>query len=80
MNQIDREVLKSISTEIAVIDSSGNIVFLNKAWMEFAIKNSEFNSIDRNCMGSNYFVVLEMAILSGDNLASGLSRLGVCCY
>lgn len=52
----NRSVLDSLSSHIAVINSAGTIVNVNKAWKDFALLNgAEINS--QNCEGAEYFRV-----------------------
>ncbi|MEO7004025.1 MAG: PAS domain S-box protein, partial [Acidobacteriaceae bacterium] len=61
-------VLSSLSSHIAVIDKSGTIIIVNKAWDDFAKENG-VTSLERVSTGSNYFEVCEKAIEAGDIIA-----------
>ncbi|MEO8145996.1 MAG: PAS domain S-box protein [Bacteroidia bacterium] len=63
----NKGVLASLSSHIAVIDESGMIIAVNKAWNDFAIVNGETN-LERTPSGINYFDVCKKAIATGDNL------------
>jgi len=63
-----RGVLDSLSSHIAVVDKTGLIVEVNKAWDQFA-KNNGPTQMDRTCKGSNYFDVCRSAILQSDETA-----------
>lgn len=58
-------VLGSISSHIAVINSDGRIIAVNKSWENHAKKNGETN-LEHGSIGSNYFDVCEKSILLGD--------------
>lgn len=60
-------VLDSLEEQIAVIDSDGNIVYVNRAWTAFGIENGLASG---SCgVGSNYLKVCNASGSSGDNLA-----------
>lgn len=61
-------VLSSLSSQIAVIDETGIIIAVNKAWDDFAIENGA-TSLEHCSKGSNYFKVLKKAIAAPDNIA-----------
>jgi len=61
-------VLRSLSSHIAVIDTTGKIVAANEAWNDFALKNGE-TTLQRTGVGSNYFSVCERAALTNDTIA-----------
>jgi PAS domain S-box-containing protein len=63
-----RGVLNSLSSHIAVVDATGNIVAVNEAWKRFALKNGE-TSLQRTGAGSNYFSVCEKSAAAGDETA-----------
>lgn len=69
------EVLSSLSSHIAVVDSTGIIIAVNKTWDEFAEHNSIIN-ITATSEGSNYFNVCEKAIAKGD-LMAGKALTGI---
>lgn len=60
-------VLDSLEEQIAVIDSSGTIIEVNRAWRTFGIENGVASG---SCgVGSNYLKVCNAADSSGDSLA-----------
>jgi nitrogen-specific signal transduction histidine kinase len=61
-------VLNSISSNISVIDSDGNIVAVNGSWNQFSITNGE-PSLNKTGIGANYFTLLENAAKMGDESA-----------
>jgi PAS domain S-box-containing protein len=64
----NRGVLNSLSSHIAVISSSGNIVATNDAWKLFGIENGE-TTLQRTAVKTNYFNVCEMSAKAGDIIA-----------
>ncbi|MEO8770611.1 MAG: PAS domain S-box protein [Ferruginibacter sp.] len=64
----NRGILSSLNAHIAVIDTSGLIITVNKAWNDFAKLNG-VTSLERCSEGSNYFDVCKKAISSGDEIA-----------
>jgi two-component system CheB/CheR fusion protein len=64
-----RGVLDSLSSHIAVVDKTGLIIEVNKAWNNFA-KNNGSIQMDRTCKGSNYFDVCKKAISESDETAA----------
>ncbi len=61
-------VISSLSSHIAVIDKSGNIIAVNKAWDNFA-KTNGVDSLQGVSTGSNYIEVCQRSIASGDIIA-----------
>ena len=51
-----KQVLDSISAQVAIIDSEGSVVFANHTWREFATVR---NFIAETCEGANYLAFLE---------------------
>ncbi|MEO9144727.1 MAG: PAS domain S-box protein, partial [Ginsengibacter sp.] len=66
--KFNKGVLASLSSHIAVIDKSGTIIIVNKAWDDFAKENG-VTSLERASIGSNYFDVCKKAIETGDIIA-----------
>jgi PAS domain S-box-containing protein len=62
-------VLASLKSQIAVIDESGAIITVNKAWDDFAKENG-VTSLERTGKGSNYFDVCKKAAAEGDEIAA----------
>ncbi|MEJ2643571.1 MAG: diguanylate cyclase [Gammaproteobacteria bacterium] len=69
MNEISIEdVLNSLSSHIAVLDSHARIIYVNQAWARFARANA---SLDRGAyIGVNYLSVCEDAARQGDRWAA----------
>ncbi|MGY8914907.1 MAG: PAS domain-containing protein, partial [Flavobacteriales bacterium] len=64
----NKGILSSLSAHIAVIDKSGKILAVNKAWNDFSLDNGEPN-LERTSVGSNYIKECENAISRGDTLS-----------
>ncbi len=62
-------IFSSINYHIAVIDTNGNIIAVNKAWEDFSFQNGE-SLLDRTCTGSNYVAVCQKAADEGDTIAA----------
>jgi PAS domain S-box-containing protein len=63
-----RSVLDSLSANIAVVDESGTIVFVNRAWREFARANEAVGNVAEDV---NYLQVCDSAVeLGGEEAAS----------
>lgn len=59
MQLMAQATLDSISANICVVDDSGNILSVNKSWIEFATNNSEnWNKLE---VGANYFTACKNA-------------------
>lgn len=63
--QFNRGILASLSSHIAVVDSTGTIIATNKAWNDFALNHGAI-SLERTSEGSNYFEVCKNAAAAGD--------------
>ncbi|MEO5998477.1 MAG: PAS domain S-box protein [Chitinophagaceae bacterium] len=61
-------ILASLRSHIAVIDNTGNIIAVNKAWDDFAKANGVI-SLQHVSVGSNYIEVCRRSMASGDILA-----------
>lgn len=60
-------VLDSLEEQIAVIDSAGTILYVNRAWQTFGIENG---MVSGSCgIGSNYLKVCNASGSRGDSLA-----------
>jgi hypothetical protein len=69
-----QDILDSLSFEIAVIDSTGLIVQINKAWKKFASNNSKIEHEEAETfLASNYLKVCEAAIGSGSETAQKIA-------
>lgn len=60
-------VFHSLEEQIAVIDQSGNILDVNRAWQDFGANNGLPS--DYACTGHNYLSTLSDSAASGDRLA-----------
>ena len=54
-----RATLDGLSSHIALLDQTGNILLVNKAWQDFAVNNGV--SPDQVSVGSNYFTICDAA-------------------
>ncbi len=66
--QFNKGILASLSSHIAVIDKSGTIISVNKAWDDFSKENK--GESERVSTGSNYYEVCERSMANGDDLAA----------
>ncbi|MCF8277632.1 MAG: PAS domain S-box protein [Flavobacteriales bacterium] len=64
----NRGVLNSLSSEIAVLDSAGEIVAVNQSWTDFALNNGA-TDLERVGVGCNYFRTCERSAKNGDRSA-----------
>ncbi len=62
-------VLNSLSSHIAVLDGTGNIVAVNELWERFALENKGNTLVDTG-VGCNYFEVCERSVAAGDPSAA----------
>lgn len=65
---LNRSVLKSLQTNIAILDESGKIVRVNENWDKFSLENGQADLL-KTSVGANYFEILEKAISEGDQYA-----------
>jgi PAS domain S-box-containing protein len=65
----NKGILTSLKKHIAVIDTTGNIIAVNKAWEDFSKNNGEAN-LARTSVGSNYFEVCRRSIAGGNDIAA----------
>jgi len=74
----NKDILKKISSHIAILNADGEIIATNEAWNNFSIENGE-PLLEKTGDGSNYFKVCEDAWLSGDMSAlevlNGIKRV-----
>lgn len=68
---LNRSVLKSLQTNIAILDEQGWIMKDNENWTDFAVKNGSSNLL-KTAVGANYFKVIEKAIAEGDPYAKAM--------
>lgn len=66
--EFNKGILSSLTSHIAVIDDTGKIITVNKAWKLFSIQN-DGDSSKINNKKYNYFEVCEKAAASGDKIA-----------
>ena len=66
-----RSVLDSLSANIAVVDESGTIVFVNRAWREFARANEAVGNVAEDV---NYLQVCDSAIELGCEEAASFAE------
>ena len=59
-----RETLDALSSHIAVVDNQGTILFINRAWQNFARENDD-PTLDRSAVGGNCFAVCRSAADAG---------------
>ncbi|MES2780858.1 MAG: PAS domain S-box protein [Bacteroidota bacterium] len=65
----NKGILRSLSSHIAVLNASGEIIESNHAWDNFALEHGE-TTLARTGKGTNYFEVCENAMNSGDVIAA----------
>src|SRR5918993_3131733 len=66
-----RSVLDSLSANIVVLDESGTIVFVNRAWREFARANAADGNVAED---ANYLQVCESAVELGSKEAAAFAQ------
>lgn len=66
--EFSKGVLASLSSHIAVIDTKGNVIAVNRAWENFAKENG-ITVLERVGNGTNYFNVCQTAVQQGDDIA-----------
>jgi PAS domain S-box-containing protein len=64
----NRGIFNSLSSHIAVVDKSGNIVAINEAWRKFSIENGDA-TLKATGVGSNYFQVCDKSSKAGLKIA-----------
>ena len=65
---LNRAILSSLDTHVAVLDRHGRIISVNSAWTDFARDNGVIHE-DRVGAGVNYLEVCRKAAAAGDQLA-----------
>lgn len=65
----NRSILTSIDYHIAVVEATGNIISVNKAWNDFSMQNGE-TALERTGEGSNYIAVCKASADAGDSIAA----------
>jgi len=66
-SEFNQAVLKSLLTEIVVLDRNGNILAVNESWMRFALENKA--AMDRIAQGANYIEVCKRSSSAGSKEA-----------
>jgi len=75
---LNKAILDALSASIAILDSEGNIVNVNKQWIDFGVSNDMPHDYD--CVGINYFDICENADgfscgYRADEAAKGISSV-----
>lgn len=70
---LNRSVLQSLQTNIAILDEHGTIVKVNENWLDFA-RFGDGRNLFVTEIGVNYFEVVEKAIQNGDEYALKLKQ------
>jgi PAS domain S-box-containing protein len=70
---LNRSVLKSLQTNIAILDEAGNIVKVNENWTDLSAAVLKSNLLQTN-VGVNYFDVVNAAIDAGDLYAERMKE------
>lgn len=60
-----RSILDSLTSSVVVIDESGAIILVNRAWRDFAARNNASEQVE-NGIGINYFAVCKKALPNPD--------------
>jgi PAS domain S-box-containing protein len=55
--RLARATVDALSTHIAILDPSGTILAVNRAWRTFAAANGAADTVERVCEGINYLAV-----------------------
>ncbi|RPI62446.1 MAG: PAS domain S-box protein, partial [Ignavibacteriales bacterium] len=66
--ELKQTVLDSLNANVAVVDSKGNIISVNKPWEKFALSNG-IKKLDGTVEKINYFDVLCKSVESGEKSA-----------
>lgn len=70
-----RSTIDSLRDNIAIIDSRGEIVHVNRAWSKFAEENSAPETVADTGPGSNYLEVCDRAAADGSHEAAEVARV-----
>lgn len=77
MNTVSFNILHSFPASIAIIDSDGQIIFANKAWDDFAVKNSTDSA--HTGIGVNYLNACKKItgeeVTNGQEAANGIRKV-----
>ncbi|WP_400244533.1 hypothetical protein AB3U99_24120 [Niallia sp. JL1B1071] len=63
MDFLDQSVLDSLIDHIAVLDKKGEIIAINKGWINFSIENG--GDLSKSGIGTNYLAVCQEEVRSG---------------
>ncbi|MCM3763762.1 GGDEF domain-containing protein [Neobacillus niacini] len=63
MEYFSQAVLDALLDHIAVLDKEGNIIAINKAWVNFSIENG--GDLQRTGIGNNYLIVCSQEVRAG---------------
>ncbi|MFC4230477.1 PAS domain S-box protein [Parasediminibacterium paludis] len=64
----NRGVIDSVSSHIAIVNTAGTIINVNKPWEKFALENGVDPAV-ANSIGSNYFSICQKQSDNGDAIA-----------
>ncbi|WP_282049857.1 ATP-binding protein [Maribacter aquivivus] len=67
----NKGILSSLTAHIAVIDKTGEVLAVNKAWNDYSVNNGGYN-YENTSVGSNYIEVCKHAISEGDVLSQNI--------
>lgn len=67
----NKGILSSLTAHIAVIDKTGEVLAVNKAWNDYSVKNGGHN-YESSSVGSNYIEVCQKSISEGDQLSQNI--------
>lgn len=70
---ISMKILETLTEQIAVIDENGEIVYVNKSWVDFGREN-ECLTKPSEWQGINYLDIIESSAKDGDMLAQQASK------
>jgi diguanylate cyclase (GGDEF)-like protein/PAS domain S-box-containing protein len=71
-NALHALIINSLEEQIAVIDKTGTIIYVNPAWEKFGAENGF--AAENSGLASNYLEVLKSSIADGDDLASEVAQ------
>lgn len=67
----NKGILSSLTAHIAVIDKTGEVLAVNKAWNDYSVNNGGHN-YESTLVGSNYIEVCKHGISEGDELSQNI--------
>ena len=62
-----QDVINALTENVAIVDETGSVVHVNKAWSDFSIENVGDDKYTRE--GANYFEVIKKSAQEGDEYA-----------